>query len=60
MTPIPPAERLFGKPAVLETGAYEGRNPAFPIRYSAMFILYNKAIFEKYSLSEPKTYEEFF
>ena len=46
-------------PAVLETGVYEGRNHSIPFRYSAMFILYNKAIFEKYSLSEPKTYEEF-
>ncbi|MEG0272674.1 MAG: extracellular solute-binding protein [Hydrogenoanaerobacterium sp.] len=46
-------------PAVLQSGVYNEENHSIPFRYSTMFILYNKTIFDKYNLTEPKTYEDF-
>ncbi len=45
-------------PSVLASGLYNGENHSVPFRYSAMFMLYNKIIYDKYNLKEPATYQE--
>jgi raffinose/stachyose/melibiose transport system substrate-binding protein len=46
-------------PALLDTGAYQGKNYSIPFRFSIMFVLYNKDMFAQYGLEEPEDYSEF-
>lgn len=46
-------------PAILDTGVFEGKNHSVPFRSSIMYVLYNKEMFDKYSLAAPVTYDDF-
>jgi raffinose/stachyose/melibiose transport system substrate-binding protein len=45
--------------ASLEPFQFEGKQFGIPVNVDSKYMIYNKAIFEKHGLSEPKTFDEF-
>lgn len=46
-------------PAFLNNSTFSGKTYGIPYRSSLIFLCYNKALFQKYSIAEPKTWDEF-
>ncbi|MDO3680124.1 ABC transporter substrate-binding protein [Paenibacillus ehimensis] len=46
-------------PSALKSYQYEGKTYGIPLRLLGKFFVYNKEIFAKHQLQEPKTYDEF-
>ncbi|CAN7591554.1 ABC transporter substrate-binding protein [Paenibacillus sp. LjRoot56] len=50
---------VFPKDALLATTGSNGKVYGVPMVYSTTLVFYNKQIFKKYNLQEPKTWDEF-
>lgn len=45
-------------PGTVESYAFDGKSYALPMEMNITYVFYNKEIFKKYNLEEPKTYED--
>lgn len=59
ITPLFEAEKGKYNPGILDSFSYNGAIYGAPVLVASWLMFYNKPVFDKYGLSEPKTWDDF-